>query len=173
MNEGIDGKVRVRDGKSPELSEVQMTELVLPNDTNLQGNLLGGRLMHWIDIAGAMAASRHSNRTVVTVALDSLDFRHPIKMGELVILKAKLTWTGTTSMETVVNVFAEDIKTGRKQLTNTAYITYVAMDEECRPIMVPALLPVTDEEKREYIEAELRRSRRLKNRSSSVQPAGR
>lgn len=104
-------------GKPPRLSQVEMTELVLPNDTNLLGNLLGGRLMHWIDIAGAMAASRHSNRIVATVALDSLDFRHPARMGELVMLKAKLTWVGRTSMEVKVSAYAENLKTGNVILT--------------------------------------------------------
>jgi len=155
-------------GKSPKASEVEMTELVLPNDTNLLGNLLGGRLMHWIDIAGGMAVSRHSNRAVATVALDSLDFRHPVRMGEMVILKAKLTWTGRTSMEVTVKVYAENITTGTVKLTNKAYLTYVALDEEGRPAEVPVLIPETDEEKRDYIDAELRRNERLKRRQKDL-----
>jgi len=151
-------------GKTPSQSKVEMTELVLPNDTNLLGNLLGGRLMHWIDIAGAMAASRHSNRVVATVALDSLDFRHPVRMGEMIILKAKLTWTGRTSMEVTVNAYAENIKTGGVMLTNRAYITFVALDDEGNPIEVPPLYPEMEEEKKDYIEAELRRNERLKRR---------
>ena len=117
-------------GKSPSMSQIEMTQLVLPNDTNVLGNLLGGRLMHWIDIAGAMAASRHSNKVVATVALDSLDFRHPVRMGEFVILKAKLTWVGRTSMEVTVSVFAENYETGSVIQTNKAYITYVALDHD-------------------------------------------
>lgn len=152
-------------GKPPRESEVEMTELVLPNDTNLLGNLLGGRLMHWIDIAGAMAASRHSGRIVATVALDSLDFRHPARMGELVILKAKLTWVGRTSMEVSVNVFAENIKSGKTILTNKAYITFVALDEEGKPVQVPPLLPETEEEKENFAQAELRRQERLKRKN--------
>lgn len=151
--------------KRPELSAVEMTELVLPNDTNLLGNLLGGRLMHWIDIAGAMAASRHSNKTVATAALDSLDFRHPARMGEIVILKARLTWTGRTSMEVKVSAYAENLKTGSIILTNTAYITFVALDESGRPSPVPPLLLQTEEEKRNYAEAELRRKERLARRA--------
>ena len=151
-------------GKPPSESKVEMTELVLPNDTNLLGNLLGGRLMHWIDIAGAMAASRHSNRVTATVALDSLDFRHPARMGELVILRAKLTWAGTTSMEATVRAYAENIKTGSVILTNTAYITFVALDDDGKPTPVPPLLPETEEEKKDYIEAELRRNERLKRK---------
>jgi acyl-CoA hydrolase len=151
-------------GKTPSASQVEMTELVLPNDTNLLGNLLGGRLMHWIDIAGAMAASRHSERIVATVALDSLDFRHPARMGELVILKAKLTWVGRTSMEVSVNVFAENIKSGKTILTNKAYITFVALDEDGKPTQVPPLLPETEEEKTCFAQAELRREERLKRK---------
>ncbi|HHV30231.1 MAG TPA: acyl-CoA thioesterase [Clostridium sp.] len=151
-------------GKSPSLSQVEMTELVLPNDTNLLGNLLGGRLMHWIDIAGAMAASRHSNRIVATVALDSLDFRHPARMGELVMLKAKLTWVGKTSMEVKVTAYAENLKTGSVILTNQAYITFVALDSEGKPTPVPPLILETEEEKREFEEAEARRAERLKRK---------
>ncbi|NMB96120.1 MAG: acyl-CoA thioesterase [Clostridiaceae bacterium] len=146
---------------------VEMTELVLPNDTNILGNLLGGRLMHLIDVAGAMAASRHSNRVVATVALDSLDFRHPVRCGELLILKAKLTWVGRTSMEVKVEVFAENYRTGAIIQTNKAYITYVALDDEGIPTTVPALIPRTEEEKYEYEQAEIRRKERLKRKKTS------
>lgn len=155
-------------GKSPKESEIEMTELVLPNDTNLLGNLLGGRLMHWIDIAGAMAASRHANGIVATVALDSLDFRHPARMGELLRLKAKLTWTGRTSMEVTVRVYAENIKTGNTIMTNKAYLTFVALDDSGKPTAVPGLLPETDEEKKDYIEAEIRRNERLKRKNRDI-----
>ncbi len=155
-------------GKVPKVSEVEMTELVLPNDTNPLGNLLGGRLMHWIDIAGAMAASRHSNKVVATVALDSLDFRHPARMGEMVILKAKLTWAGKTSMEVIVKAYAENIKTGNVILTNTAYITFVALDDEGRPTPVPSLIPGTEEEEQAYMEGEQRRNDRLKRKGRIV-----
>ena len=151
--------------ESSQESAVEMMELVLPNDTNPLGNLQGGRLMHWIDIAGAMAASRHSNKVVATVALDNLDFRHPVRAGELVILKAKLTWTGNTSMEVAVNVYAENVKTGNIIQTNQAFVTYVALDDEGKPTPVPRLIPETEEEKKDYIEAELRRVQRLKRRN--------
>ncbi len=151
--------------KTPGESQVEMTELVIPNDTNLLGNLLGGKLMHWIDIAGAMAAARHSNKTVATVALDSLDFRHPIHMGELIILKAKLTWAGKTSMEVTVNAFGENTKTGAVTQTNKAYLTFVALDENGRPTAVPMLIPETEEEKKDFLEAEVRREERLKRRN--------
>jgi len=87
--------------KSPRESIVEMTELVLPNDTNMLGNLLGGKLMHLVDVAGAMAAQRHSNKIVVTAAIDSVEFKHPVKAGEIVTLKAKVTWVGRTSMEEI------------------------------------------------------------------------
>jgi acyl-CoA hydrolase len=155
-------------GKTPSDSEVEMTELVLPNDTNLLGNLLGGKLMHWIDIAGGIAASRHSNSNVATVSVDSLDFRHPIRMGENVILKAKLTWVGKTSMEVTVKVYAENVRTNSRKITNKAFLTYVALDDKGTPMPVPMLYPQSDEEKSDYVEAELRRSRRLRNRDKAI-----
>ncbi len=138
----------------------------MPNDANQLGNLHGGRLMQWIDIAGALAASRHANRVVATVALDSLDFRHPIRVGELVRLKAKLTWVGRTSMEVKVVVYGENLMSGEVTLTNKAYITYVALDDEGKPTPVPILIPETEEEKKDYVEGELRRTERLKRRDS-------
>lgn len=152
-------------GKPVKASQVEMTELVLPNDTNLLGNLLGGRLMHWIDIAGAMAASRHSGKVVATVALDSLDFRHPVRMGEILILKAKLSWTGNTSMEVSVNVYAENLKSGNIILTNKAYITFVALDDDGKPTKVPPLILETEEEKQDYKDAQTRRSERLSRKN--------
>ncbi|TYQ16802.1 UNVERIFIED_CONTAM: acyl-CoA hydrolase [Acetivibrio alkalicellulosi] len=152
-------------GKTPIESQVEMTELVLPNDTNLLGNLLGGKLMHWIDIAGAMAASRHSNKVVATVSLDSLDFRHPIRMGEVVILKATLTWTGNTSMEVSVNVYSENIKSGSTILTNKAFITFVALDDRGKPSKVPPLIIESEEEKKVFCEAKKRREYRLKRKN--------
>ncbi|MCX7708676.1 MAG: acyl-CoA thioesterase [Clostridia bacterium] len=154
-------------GKSPKVSEVEMTELVLPNDTNLLGNLLGGKMMHWIDIAGAMAAQRHSNRIVATVSVDSLEFRHPIRMGDMVILRAKLTWVGRSSMEVVVKAYSENIKSGTVTLTNKAYLTFVALDDDRKPVQVPPLLPETEQEKSDFIEAEKRRSERLKKKNQN------
>lgn len=154
--------------KTPRMSLVEMTELVLPNDTNVLGNLLGGRLMHWIDIAGAMAASRHSNKVVATAAMDSLDFRHPARMGEMVILRAKLTWVGHTSMEVTVKAYAENMRTGSVIMTNKAYLTFVALDDNGKPTPVPPLVPETEDEKRDYKEAEKRRNERLNRKSSSI-----
>lgn len=152
-------------GKTASQSEIEMTQLVLPNDTNILGNLLGGQLMHWIDIAGALAASRHSNKVVATVALDSLDFRHPVRLGEMVILKARLTWVGRTSMEVSVEVYAENMKTGNTILTNKAFISFVALDDDGKPTEVPPLILETEEEKRVNKEAEKRREYRLKRRN--------
>jgi acyl-CoA hydrolase len=147
--------------KTPSESAIEMTELVLPNDTNILGNLLGGRMMHWMDIACAMAASRHSNQVVATIAVDCLDFRHPVRMGEIVFLRAKLSWVGNTSMEVVVNAYAENPKTGACIHTNKAYFIFVALDDQQKPTPVPGLKPETPEEKDEYTQAEKRRSRRL------------
>jgi acyl-CoA hydrolase len=147
-------------------SMTEMTELVLPNDTNLLGNLLGGRLMHWIDIAGALAASRHSNCVVATAALDSLDFRHPVRVGEVVRLKARITWVGNTSMEVRVDVYCENMRSGATIKSNKAYITFVALDDSGKPVQVPALCLETDEERKEYAMAEKRREMRLRKKSA-------
>ncbi len=147
--------------KSPRESAVEMTELVLPNDTNLLGNLLGGRLMHWMDIAGGMSASRYANKVVVTAAVDNLIFHHPVKLGELVNLKAIVTWTGRTSMEILVKVIAENTLTGEKKLANEAFFTFVALDEAGKPCPIPVLLLKTYEEKIQNKEAINRRTRRL------------
>ncbi|HPZ04440.1 MAG TPA: acyl-CoA thioesterase [Clostridiales bacterium] len=152
--------------KTPSESMVEMTELVLPNDTNLLGNLLGGRLMHLIDVAGAMAAQRHSNRVVVTASIDSVDFRNPVKQGRAVILRAKVTWVGRTSMEVAVEVFSEDFLTGEQEFTSKAYLTFVAVDSEGKPVEVCGLRPETEEEKQEFEAAIKRRSERLKRRSA-------
>lgn len=153
--------------KSPRESMVEMTELVLPNDTNLLGNLLGGKLMHLVDVAGAMAAQRHSNKIVVTAAIDSVDFKHPIKAGEIVILKAKVTWVGRTSMEVAVEVFSESFRTGERKLTNKAYVTFVAVDADSKPVKICGLLVESEEEKLEYEAAAVRRAERLKKKEQS------
>lgn len=153
-----------RPSKSVQESMIEMCQLVLPNDTNIIGNLLGGRLMHWIDIAGALSASRHSNCVVATAALDSLDFRHPVRVGEMVRLKPRITWVGNTSMEVRVDVYCENMKTGAVIKTNKAYITFVALDDKGQPTQVPSLIINTEEEKLEYEKAIQRRKIRLENR---------
>lgn len=148
-------------------SIVEMTELVLPNDANQLGNILGGRVMHLIDICAAMAAARHARRVCVTASVDNLSFEHPIKVGQAVNLKAWVNYTARTSMEVQVEVYAEDLLTGERHHTSTALLTFVAVDEEGRPAPVPPVLPETPEEQRRYAEAEKRRAERLARRSSS------
>jgi acyl-CoA hydrolase len=148
-------------------SIVEMTEMVLPNDTNLLGNLLGGTLMHWMDIAAGMSASRYSNHVVVTAAVDSIIFHQPIKLGELVNLKAFVTWTGRTSMEIFVKVFAEDTRTSQIKLANEAFFTFVSLDDKSVPCLVPALNITTETERTLFDEAQIRRTNRLKRRKSA------
>lgn len=150
--------------KSVKASEVEMTELVLPNDTNQLGNLLGGRLMHWIDIAAAIAASRHTGRVCVTASVDELNFLHPVKLGEVVILRAAVNRVYTTSLEVGVRVAAQNTLTGDRVHTNTAYLTFVAIDERGKPVAVPPVRPVTAEEKRRFDDAGRRRQIRLRHR---------
>jgi len=148
-------------GKSVAESATETVELVLPNDANPLGNLLGGKVMHLIDIAGGIAAHRHSRATVVTVAVDQLDFLYPIRVGELVVLRAHITRAFRTSMEVEVRVYREDYLTGRRQQTSSAFVTYVALDPTGQPQEVPPLLVRTKEEKRQYREALGRRRQRL------------
>lgn len=143
-----------------------MTELVLPNDTNQLGNLLGGRLMHWMDIAAAIAAQRHSNCVCVTASVDELNFHQPIRLGEVVILRASVNRAFRTSMEIGVQVQTENQLTGERKTANTAYLTFVALDRNGQPATVPEVVPETSEEKRRYEEALQRRQLRLQRRKS-------
>lgn len=141
-----------------------MTQLVLPNDTNQLGHLLGGRLMEWMDIAAAVSAQRHSNRICVTAAADDLVFHQPIRLGEVVTLRAAVNRAFGTSLEVGVNVTAENQLTGERKTANTAYLTFVAVDENNLPVRVPEIIPQTPDEKRRYREALNRRNLRLKAR---------
>lgn len=142
-----------------------MAELVLPAQTNALGKLLGGHVMHLVDMAGAMTASRHSNSYVVTASVDYIDFRNPINLGELVLLKSQVNRVFRTSMEVGVEVYSEQILTGERKHTTTACVTFVAIDENTRqPKPVPPLIVETPEEERRYREAEERRKIRLANR---------
>lgn len=138
-----------------------MTELVLPNDTNQLGNLLGGRLMHWIDICAATAAARHANHVCVTASVDRIDFHNPIKLGQVVILKSSVNRVFNTSMEVGVKVFAENTKSGEVRHTNSAYLTFVSLDEKGNPCLSPLVNPVTEDQKRRYEKALVRRGYRL------------
>jgi acyl-CoA hydrolase len=146
-------------------SQVEMTQLVLPNDTNQLGNLLGGRLMEWMDIAGAISAQRHSNRVCVTAAVDDLVFHQPIRLGEVVTLRASVNRAFGTSMEVGVQVIAENQLTGASKTANTAYLTFVAVDDRNMPVQIPPIHPQTTEEKRRYNEALMRRKLRLGRRT--------
>lgn len=121
-------------------SVIDMVELVLPNDVNLLNNLKGGTLMHWIDIAAALTASKHSNHIVATVAMDSLDFKHPVKLGEMVRLVATMVSVGNTSMKIKVEVWAENLQTGSVIMTNEANLVFVALDDDGKPVRVPRLI---------------------------------
>jgi acyl-CoA hydrolase len=142
-------------------SQVIMTELVLPNDTNQLGNLLGGRLMHWIDIAAALAAMRHTGRVCVTASVDGMEFIVPIKLGQVVILRASVNRVYTTSLEVGVRVEVEDPRKGTVQHANTAYLTFVGIDENGTPLPAPPVITETDEERRRYESAGIRREARL------------
>lgn len=147
-------------GKTVEESATEMVQVALPNDANPLGHLLGGTVMDWIDMVGAVAATRHSRRPVVTASMARLDFRSPIKVGHLVILKARLHGVGRTSMEIGVDVFCEDPMTGKRAQTSSALLTFVALDEHGRPASVPRLSPRTAEDRRRAAEFEARRQRR-------------
>jgi acyl-CoA hydrolase len=149
-------------GKPISASRSEMAEVVLPAETNLLGKLLGGHVMHLVDVAAAMAASRHSNSYVVTASVDYIDFRNPINLGEIVILKAQVNRVFNTSMEVGVKVFSENALTGERKHTTTAYVTFVAIDEFTkRPKPAPPLILRTSEEKRRWREAGERRKVRL------------
>jgi len=151
-------------GKPVSASISEIVEIVLPNDANLLGNMLGGRVMHLIDIAGALAASRHSNCPVVTASVDYLDFRFPIRVGEWIVLKSSVNRVFHSSMEVGVKVFAENTMTGERRHTSTAYVTYVAVDMNQKPCPVTPLIVETEEEKRRFREAGERRQHRLEVR---------
>lgn len=148
-------------GRTVDESRVEMIEVVLPNDANLLGNILGGKVMHLIDVAGAIAAHRHSRFQVVTASVDSLDFLHPVRVGQIIMLRAFVTRAFRTSMEVEVNVYLEDYAQGERRQTSSAFLTYVALDNEGKPVQVPPLVPRTAEEKRRYREALQRRRHRL------------
>ena len=150
-----------RKKKTPKESFVSMTELVLPNDTNTLNNLMGGRLMHWMDIVSAIAAQKHCNRIVVTASVDNISFREPIRLGDVVTLKARVTRAFSSSVEVRIDVSAENIPSGTKTESNSAFFTFVAVDQSGRPIDVPEVEPETDEERELYQGALRRRQLRL------------
>ena len=150
------------EGKPVGASRSEMTEIVLPAQTNPLGKLLGGHVMHLVDMAAAMAAHRHSNSYVVTASVDYIDFRNPVNLGEIVILKSQVNRVFHTSLEVGVEVFSENALTGEKKHTTSAFVTFVAIDEYTRkPKPVPPLIVKTEDEMRRFEEAGVRREVRL------------
>jgi acyl-CoA hydrolase len=142
-------------------SASEYAEVALPNDANPLGNLLGGKVMHLVDMAGSLAAMRHARCQVVTASIDNMSFLYPVHIGQLVILKSSVNRAFKTSMEVGVKVVAEDLTTGETRHTSSAYVTFVAVDPEGRPVRIPPVVPETEEEKRRYREACERRTLRL------------
>jgi uncharacterized protein (TIGR00369 family) len=147
-------------------SRITLSQLMHPEHANLLGNVHGGWIMKLVDEAGALACMRHAQRKVVTVTIDSMDFRQPIRIGDVVILNGQVSYTGRTSMEATVEVHAENPITGEQMHTNTAYLVYVALDDAGRPTPVPPLLAETEEEKQKMQEAQERQQRRLEHKQS-------
>ncbi len=152
------------DPRPVRLSQVEMTELVLPNDANVHGSVLGGRVMHLVDICAAIAAGRHAGRGVVTAAVDAMEFLHPVAVGQILVLKASVNYAARTSMEVGVKVWSEDPRTGMRLHTSSAFLTFVALDAGGRPAEVPPVAPETPEEERRHAEGEGRRAARLEER---------
>jgi len=147
--------------KTSNASRISIAQLMHPEHANTMGNVHGGWIMKLVDEAGALACMRHAQKRVVTVAVDSMVFREPIKIGDLVTLNAEVTYTGRTSMEAEVQVIAENPITGERTHTNTAYLVYVALDDEGRPTTVPALIVETEEEKQRMEQAKKRQTHRI------------
>lgn len=152
--------------RTPSESQTEMVQVVLPNDANPLGFILGGTVMHLIDIAGAIASFRHARQRVVTAAVDDLVFLHPIKIGDLIILKARVTCTFSTSLEVQVDVFCEESLTGDRRLTSRAFLTFVAVDESGNRVPVPPLLVEDANDEEVCRQARERRERRLQRRAA-------
>lgn len=150
-------------GKPVSASRTSIVQLMNPEHANNQGNVHGGWIMKIIDEAGGLACMRHANRRVVTVAVDTLTFRQPILLGNLITVTAEVSYVGRTSMEVEVQVFAEDVIKGTKTHTNTAYLVYVALDENRRPTAVPPLIPETEAQRKRMVAGRLRQEDRLKS----------
>ena len=143
----------------------------MPEDANVLGAVFGGAVMALMDKTAAVCAMRHARQQCVTVSVDRIDFREPVHVGELLVLKASVNFAGRTSMEVGVRVESEDLRTGRRRHTNSCYITFVAIDESGRPTEVPAVRPESREEQRRYEAAEARRARRLEERAAEAKHA--
>ena len=146
-------------------SHVEMLELMFPNDANPLGSVMGGRVMHFIDVAAAIAAGRHAGRPCVTASVDHIDFRRPVKVGDVLVLLASVNYAGRTSLEVGVRVEVENRWTGERGHTSSAYLTFVALDDDGSPVCVPSLQPETEAEIRRSRQAEKRREARLRLRT--------
>jgi acyl-CoA hydrolase len=146
-------------------SATEMVQVVLPNDANPMGFMLGGAVMHLVDIAGAIAAFRHAREFMVTAAVDGLEFLNPVKVGDFIVLKARVTATFSTSLEVEVKVYSEEALTGRRQMTSRAHLTFVTLERDGVRAKIPPLAIETDEEKRLQEAAELRRAQHLARRA--------
>ena len=142
----------------------EYSELALPNDANGLGNVLGGKVMHLVDLAGALAALRHARRPVVTASVDHMNFLHPVKIGQLILLRSSVNRVFRSSMEIGVKVWVEDLQTGAVRHTSSAYLTFVALDATGQTVPIPPVIPETEDEKRRYEEAAQRRDYRLEMR---------
>jgi len=147
-------------------SQHETSELMMPHDANNLGHVFGGVMLSMMDRTAAVAAFRHCRMNVVTASIDRVDFREPIHVGDLVVMKASVNYAGRTSMEVGVRVEAEELLSGRRRHTNSCYLTFVAVDRNGRPVEVPALVPETPEQNRRYQAAEQRRKRRLEEREA-------
>lgn len=157
------------DGRPVHDSLSEMAEFALPIYANPLGNVLGGRIMHLVDLAGATAAIRHCRCAVVTASVDSMSFLHPIKIGQLITLKASVNRVFRTSMEVGVKVLVEDLHRGIVYHTNSSYVTFVALDDDGKPRPVPPVIPETDAEKRRWREADARRAQRLASKRVALE----
>jgi acyl-CoA hydrolase len=172
-NRVIEAQSQTLNGRPVRESCSEYTYSALPNDANLIGNVLGGHVMHLVDLCGALAAERHSRRLVATVAVDHLSFLHPAHIGQLLVLKSSVNRVFRTSMEVGVKVWVEDPRAGEFVHTSSAYLTFVALDNTGKPVVVAPVIPESDEEKRRYEQAGRHREERLQARSRTARPASR
>jgi acyl-CoA hydrolase len=155
-------------GKPVRESASEYSELALPNDANGLGHVLGGKVMHLVDLAGAMAAMRHARRSVVTASIDHMSFLYPVRISQLMILRSSVNRVFRTSMEVGVKVLVEDLLTGDRQHTSSAYLTFVALDEHGKPVEIVPVIPESAEERRRYQQAGERRQYRLNLRNKNA-----
>lgn len=151
-------------------STAETVQVVLPNDSNPLGFILGGTVMHLIDITGAIACHRHTNTLALTAGVDGLEFIHPIKVGDLILLKSRVTCAFTTSLEVEVEVFSEEIETGTRKLTSRAYLTFVSIDKHGKAQKVPPLLAETPDDEERVRQAHERRADRLRRKTERGTP---